>query len=82
MKCAISGDCLLQFYGASHPLLIECDASKKGVGCVLLQPVDKSITDYDISYFSDKEIEEFLQHLKLLLIQANPFQMQRLNMPT
>ena len=59
IKCAISEDCLLQFYNASHPLLIQCDVSKKGLGCVLLQPVDKNITNYDISNFSDKEMESF-----------------------
>ena len=52
-------DCLLQFYDTSCPLLIECDALKKGLGCVLLTHVDKSVTDNDISNFSDKEIEEF-----------------------
>ena len=35
IKCAISGDCLWQFYDAPHPILIECDASRKGLGCVL-----------------------------------------------
>ena len=50
---------LLQFCDASCPLLIECDTSKNGLGCVCLQPVDKSITNYDISNFSDKEMEEF-----------------------
>ena len=64
IKCTISEGCLLQFYDTSHPLLIECDTSKKGLGCVLLQHVDKSITSYDISNFSDKEMEEFLQHLR------------------
>ena len=60
IKNAISNDCLLQLYDVSHPLLIECDASKKGLGCILLQPIDKNITDQDISDFSEKEMEEFL----------------------
>ena len=64
MKCALSEDCLLQFYNTSCPLLIECDVSKKGLGCIILQPVYKSITNYDILNFSDKEMEEFLQHLR------------------
>ena len=41
---AISNDCLLQFYDVLHPILIECDASKKGLGCILLQPTDKNVT--------------------------------------
>ena len=36
IKNVISNDCLLQFYDVSHPLLIECDAFKKGLGCILL----------------------------------------------
>ena len=59
IKNAISNVCLLQFYDVSCPLLIECDASKKGLGCILLQPMDKIITDQDISDFSKKEMEEF-----------------------
>ena len=66
ITCAISEDCLLQFYDVSHPILMECDASKKGLDCVLLQPMDNSITNYDISNFSNKEMEEFLQHLRLV----------------
>ena len=38
IKNAISNDCLLQFYDVSCPLLIEFDAIKKGLGCILLQP--------------------------------------------
>ena len=44
--------------------MIDCDASKKGLGCILLQPIDKNITDLDISDFSEKEMEEFLKHLR------------------
>ena len=36
---AVSQDCLFQFYDISKPLFIECDASKKGLQCILLQPV-------------------------------------------
>ena len=54
----------LQFYDVSHPLLIEYDASKKGLGCILLHPMDKNITNQDISDFSEKEVEEFLKHLR------------------
>ena len=43
IKCAISDDCFLQFYDISHPLLIECDASKNGLTCLLLQPMDNII---------------------------------------
>ena len=59
IKNAISNDCILQFYNVSHPVLIECDPSKKGLGCILLQPTDKSITDQNISDFSEKEMEAF-----------------------
>ena len=54
----------LQFYDVSHPLLIECDASKKGLDCIFLKPMDKNITYQDISDFSEKEMEEFLKHLR------------------
>ena len=40
LKSAISKDCLIQFYDTTKPLYIECDASKRGIGCVLLQPDD------------------------------------------
>ena len=59
IKNAILNDYLLQFYDVSHPLLIECDASKKGLGCILLQPTNKNITDQDISDISEKEMEAF-----------------------
>ena len=64
IKNAISNDRRLQLYDVSHPLLTKCDASKKGLGCILLQPMDKNITDQDISDFSEKEMEEFLKHLR------------------
>ena len=35
VKLAVSKDCLL-FYDPQKPLYIECDASKQGIGCVLL----------------------------------------------
>ena len=60
----MSNGCLLQFYDVSHPLLIESDASKKGLGCIILQPMDKNITGKDISDFSEKEMEKFLKHLR------------------
>ena len=63
IKNAITNDCLLHFYDVAHHLLIECDASKKGLGCILLQCTDKSVADQDILDFSEKEMEEFLKHL-------------------
>ena len=36
----VSEDCLIQFYDPQKPLYIECDASKQGIGCVMLQPDD------------------------------------------
>ena len=45
IKKAIANDCLLKFYDILCPLLIECNASKKGLGIILLQPMDKNITN-------------------------------------
>ena len=59
IKNTILNDCLLQFCDVPHPLLIECDASKQGLGRILLKPTDENITDQDISDFSEKEMEEF-----------------------
>ena len=36
----VSEDCLIQFYNPHKPLFIECDASKQGIACVMLQPDD------------------------------------------
>ena len=63
-KDAISQDSLLQFYDVSKPLFIECDASKKGLGCISsIQPVsemdEKNIVN--TSYMND-----FLSDLKPL----------------
>ena len=38
VKLAVSKDCLIQFYDPQKPLYVECDASKQGIGCVLLKP--------------------------------------------
>ena len=38
LKDMVSEDCLIQFYNPHKPLFIECDASKQGIGCVMLQP--------------------------------------------
>ena len=64
IKNVISNDFLLQFSDVSHPLLIQCDASKKGLGHILFQPTDRNVTNQDISDFSKKEMEEFLKHLR------------------
>ena len=64
IKNAISNNCLLQFCDVSCSLLIKCDVSKTGLGCILLHPTDKNITDQDISDFSEKEMEEFLKHVR------------------
>ena len=37
IKLHVSNDVKLQFYDSSKPLYIEVDASKKGIGTVLLQ---------------------------------------------
>ena len=38
VKDMVSKDCLIQFYNPHKPLFIECDASKQGIDCVMLQP--------------------------------------------
>ena len=38
LKDMVSEDCLIQFYDPHKPLFIECDASKQGIGCMMLQP--------------------------------------------
>ena len=45
LKDMVSEDCLIQFYNPHKPLLIECDASKQGIGCVMLQPDDNIPAD-------------------------------------
>ena len=37
-------DVTLKFYDPNLPLYIETDASQKGIGVVLLQPIDKNYT--------------------------------------
>ena len=45
LKDMVSEDCLIQFYNPNKPLFIECDASKQGIGCVMLQPDDSIPAD-------------------------------------
>ena len=45
LKNMVSEDCLIQFYDPHKPLFIECDASKQGIGCVMLQPDDNIPAD-------------------------------------
>ena len=45
LKDIVSEDCLIQFYNPHKPLFIECDASKQGIGCVMLQPDDNIPAD-------------------------------------
>ena len=40
LKDMVSENCLIQFYNPHKPLFIECDASKQGIGCVMIQPDD------------------------------------------
>ena len=61
IKDAVSQDCLLQFYDVSKPLFIECYASKKGLGCILLQPVS-GMDEKDIANASN--MSDFLSDLK------------------
>ena len=45
LKDMVSEDCLIQFYNPHKPLFIECDASRQGIGCVMLQPDDNIPAD-------------------------------------
>ena len=45
LKDRVSKDCLIQFYDPHKPLFIECDASKQGIGCMMLQPDDNIPAD-------------------------------------
>ena len=45
LKDMVSEDCLIQFYDLQKPLYIECDTSKQGIGCVMLQPDDNIASD-------------------------------------
>ena len=45
LKDMVSEDCLIQFYNPHKPLFVECDASKQGIGCVMLQPDDNIPAD-------------------------------------
>ena len=40
LKDMVSEDCLIQFYNPHKLFFIECDVSKQGIGCVMLQPDD------------------------------------------
>ena len=41
----VSEVCLIRFCNPHKPLFIECDASKQGIGCVMLQPDDRMPAD-------------------------------------
>ena len=45
LKDKTSEDCLIWIYDPHKPLFIECDASKQGIGCVMLQPDDNILAD-------------------------------------
>ena len=47
LKDMVSEDCLIRFYNPHKPLFIECDASKQGIGCVMLQPDDNLAANTD-----------------------------------
>ena len=44
IKDAVCKDVTLRFYDPNLPLYIETDTSQKGIGVVLLQPIDKNYT--------------------------------------
>ena len=44
IKDAVCKDVTLKFYDPNLPLYIETDASQKGIGVVLLQPIDNPLT--------------------------------------
>ena len=41
----VNEDCLIQFYNPHKPLFIECDASQKGIGCLIIQSDDNISAD-------------------------------------
>ena len=45
LKDRVSKDCLIQFYDPYKPLFVECDASKQGIGCIMLKPDDSIPAD-------------------------------------
>ena len=49
LKDRVSEDCLIQFYDPQKPLYLECDASKQGIGCVMLQ-LDDNIAEAEQNY--------------------------------
>ena len=49
LKDMVSEDCLIQFHNPHKPLFTECDASKQGIGCVMLQPDDNIPADMNDS---------------------------------
>ena len=60
---AISQDCFLQFYDVSKPLFIEGNASNKGLGCILLQPVSEMD---EKNIVNTSNMNNFLSDLKLV----------------
>ena len=55
LKDMVSEDCLIQFYDLLKPLYIEYDASKQGIGCVMLQPDDNLAVAYVSKSLSEAE---------------------------
>ena len=61
IKDAVSQDCLLQCYDMSKPLFIECDASKKGLGWILLEPISEMD---EKNIVNTSNMNDFLSDLK------------------
>ena len=61
IKDAVSQDCLLQLYGVSKPLFIECYVSKKGLRCIFLQPVSEMD---EKNIVNTSNMNDFLSDLK------------------
>ena len=79
IKDAISQDCLLQFYDMSKPLFTEYDASKKGLGCILLQPVSE-VDEKNIVNTSN--MTDILSDLKIIAYASKSLNDAETIMPT
>ena len=72
LKDMVSEDCLIQFYDPLKPLYIECDASKQGIGCVMLQPDDNLASNTVDGYLPIYGLLLMLQKVCLRLSKIMP----------
>ena len=72
LKDMVSEDCLIQFYNPYKPLFIECDVSKQGIGCVMLQPDDNIPADMTMVFHPIYSLLLMLQRVCLRLNKIMP----------